>query len=74
MDQVRSLSCLTMKNYYTLGQQIADLVNSVQSAGWYDAVWNANVSSGLYFYRIDAAGEMQTNKRFTQLKKMILLK
>lgn len=60
--------------YNTLGQQIAALVNAEQASGWHEAVWKANVSSGLYFYRIDAVSTAEPQKRFTQLKKMILLK
>lgn len=69
-----SSSHVSLKIYNVLGQQIADLVNTEQSAGWYETVWNANVSSGLYFYRIEAVSSSEPNKQFTQLKKMILLK
>jgi len=37
-----------------LGQEVAVLVNGRRAAGPYEAVWNANVPSGIYFYR---AGE-----------------
>ncbi|MBP9211785.1 MAG: T9SS type A sorting domain-containing protein, partial [Bacteroidetes bacterium] len=67
-------SRVSLKIYNVLGQQIADLVNTEQSAGWYESVWNANVSSGLYFYQIDAVSTTDSHKRFTQLKKMMLLK
>lgn len=56
-----------------LGQKVAVLVNGVQSAGRYHAVWNGcnaagePVSSGVYLYRL-TAGE------FTQSRKMLLLK
>lgn len=69
-----SSSRVSLKIYNVLGQQIADIVNTEQSAGWYETTWNASVSSGLYFYRIDAVSSSEPNKRFTQLKKMILLK
>jgi hypothetical protein len=67
-------SRVSIKIYNVLGQLIDDLVNTEQSAGWYETVWNANISSGLYFYRIDAVSTADPNQRFTQLKKMILLK
>jgi hypothetical protein len=67
-------SHVTVGIYNTLGQHIAELVNSEQHAGWHESTWNANVSSGLYFYRIDAVSTTDPQKRFTQLKKMLLLK
>ncbi len=36
--------------------------------------WNANVSTGLYFYRLEAIDVMNPNNRFVQVKKMILFK
>ena len=51
-----------------LGEQVELLVNETKPVGLYEANWNAsNISSGIYFYRIQA-GE------FIQTKKMILLK
>jgi DNA/RNA endonuclease YhcR with UshA esterase domain len=67
-------SKVVLRIYNTLGQQIAVLVDADQASGWHEKVWNANVSSGLYFYRIDAVSTTDPQKRFTQLKKMLLLK
>jgi hypothetical protein len=51
-----------------LGERVELLVNEIQTAGAYESVWNAsNISSGIYFYRIQAGS-------FTDTKKMILLK
>jgi hypothetical protein len=36
--------------------------------------WTADVSSGIYFYGIDAASTNDPNNRFVQVKKMLLLK
>jgi hypothetical protein len=69
-----SESRVTIKIYNTLGQRIAVIVNTEQSAGWYEAVWNAKGASGLYFYRIDAVSKSDPNQRFVQLKKMLLLR
>ncbi len=52
--------------FNTLGQQVALLVNERKEAGYYQVTWNANVSSGFYFYRLQA-GE------FVETRKMILL-
>ncbi len=67
-------SRVRLQIYNVLGQVVADLVNSEQQAGWNDVVWNANVASGLYFYRIEAVSTSDPSKRFVDVKKMILLK
>jgi len=62
---------LTISNLH--GQTVAELVNSWQDAGWKDVFWTANVSSGVYFYRLEAlpAGDAA---RFAETRKMILVK
>ncbi len=69
-----SASIVSLKIFNILGQQVSQLVNSVEPVGWHEVVWNANISSGLYFYRLDAISTVDPQKRFTQLKKMVLLK
>ena len=59
---------VTLTIYNTLGQKVAELVNSKMEAGKYSYVWNASdVATGLYIY------ELRTDK-FVSVKKMILLK
>lgn len=59
---------VTLKVYNNIGQQVAELVNTNQSAGIYNVTFNsATLSSGVYFYRLDANG-------FTDTKKMLLIK
>ncbi len=64
---------VTLKVYNLLGQEVRLLVNARQEAGFHTIIWNGrnvagrSVSSGVYFYRIEA-GE------FTKAKKMLLLK
>ncbi|HVO76143.1 MAG TPA: T9SS type A sorting domain-containing protein, partial [Ignavibacteriaceae bacterium] len=54
--------------YNILGQQVETLVNGFKNAGTYEITWNAsNLSSGIYFYRIEAGN-------FVSVKKMTLLK
>ena len=60
--------------YNILGQMVVELVNNEQPAGTYETIWNAKVSSGLYFYRIEAVSTKDPNNRFFQVKKMLLLK
>ncbi len=60
--------------YNVLGQPVRTLVAEHQSAGRYVVEWDAandsghSLSSGMYFYRLEAGGE------FLETKKMLLLK
>jgi hypothetical protein len=58
----------------TLGQRITTLMNEVREPGYYETHWQANVASGIYFYRIEALSINASNKRFMQVKKMILMR
>jgi hypothetical protein len=60
---------VSLKVYDMLGKEIATLVNEEKPAGSYEAIFSANasVSSGIYFYRLQAGN-------FFEIKKMILLK
>ena len=58
----------TLKIYNTLGEEIKTLVNEIKQAGNYDVTFDAkNLSSGVYFYRLQAGS-------FTEIKKMVLMK
>ena len=49
--------------FNTLGQQVATLVNGSQDAGYHEAKFDgSNLASGIYFYRIQAGGFVQTKK------------
>ncbi len=64
---------MTLRIYNVLGQAMRTLVDAPQKAGRYTVRWDATddrgvrVSSGLYFYRIDAGS-------FQDVKRLILLK
>ena len=46
-----------------LGRQVRTLVNTFEQAGRHEATFNAqNVSSGTYFYRLEAGGAVETRK------------
>ena len=61
-------SRVTIDIYDILGRKVTTLRNDVQPAGYYQMTWNAqNLSSGMYFYKIQAGD-------FVETKKMILLK
>ncbi len=61
-------SKVTLKVYDILGNEIKTLVNKEQNAGIYEVEYDSKgLSSGIYFYRI-------VTDRFSEMKKMILLK
>jgi hypothetical protein len=57
-----------------VGQKVAELVNGDLRAGEHQSVWNANVASGLYIYRLRAISSANPNNRFSSVKKMLLLR
>ena len=60
--------------YDMLGREVARIVDGMQSANSYTIQWNAShLSSGVYFYRIDAKS-VDGAKTFTSVKKLLLLK
>ena len=59
---------VVLKVYDVLGNEVASLVNDEKTAGNYEVEFNAShLSSGIYFYRLDAG-------KFSSTKKIILLK
>ncbi len=67
-------SQVRLQIFNILGQMVKELVNNEQTAGYKYVVWNANVSSGLYIYRLEATSKDNPSKRFINTKKMILIK
>jgi hypothetical protein len=54
---------VTLKLYDSLGRELATLVNERQSAGRHSVTVNANgLSSGVYYYRLQADGFQQTKE------------
>jgi flagellar hook assembly protein FlgD len=72
-------STVRLRVFNVLGQQVASLVNGTVGAGYHAMEWNARdragrpVSSGIYFYRLEATG-LNTGTSHQMLKKMLLLK
>ena len=61
-------SFVNLKVYDLLGKEISQLINEEKEAGIYEVNFDAsNLSSGVYFYHIEAGD-------FIETKKMILLK
>ena len=57
-----------LRVYNSLGQQIATLIDQVETSGYKTAIFDArNLPSGVYFYRLQAG-------KFVDLKKMLLMK
>jgi hypothetical protein len=61
-------SFVTLKIYDGLGKVVASLINEQKAAGNYEAEFNGSkLSSGIYFYRLNAGN-------YSETKKMILMK
>ncbi|VAX19759.1 hypothetical protein MNBD_IGNAVI01-2080 [hydrothermal vent metagenome] len=59
---------VSLRVYDIIGREVATLVNQQQNSGVYDVEFNAsNLTSGVYFYKIEAGN-------FVSVKKMMLLK
>lgn len=71
---VPSEAVVSVEVFNSLGQKVATLVDGEKKPTGYHEVKfeGANLSTGLYFYRLSATGSYGT--RFTDVKKMILLK
>ena len=67
-------SKVTVKLYNLLGQEMKQLVNATESAGYHDITFNAgNLASGIYFYRIsvvstDGKGEYADTKKLMLIR------
>lgn len=65
---IPSTSQVIIKVFNMLGEEIETLVDEVKPSGTYQVTWNAkDLTSGVYFYRLQAGD-------FVQTRKMILLK
>jgi len=65
---IAAASQVNLKIYDILGRHIQTLVNEMQSPGQYTVTFNAaNLSSGVYLYRIEAGD-------FVAVKKLVLMK
>ena len=61
-------SLVSLKVYDILGRNVSQLVNEVQQSGRYEVLFDGSgLSSGIYFYSIDA-------NNFHQIRKMVLMK
>jgi VWFA-related protein len=67
-------SAVRLVVFNTLGEQVATLENKMREPGYYTVSWQPSVASGMYYYRIDATAVDGSDNKFTETKKMILLK
>ena len=66
--ELRNTNYIHLNILNLLGQNVANLFSGVQKAGRYQVQWNAaDFPSGIYYYRLQAAG-------FSETRKMILIK
>jgi hypothetical protein len=72
-------SGVTLRIFNILGEQIAEITNGTQGPGYYSTLWDGRssagtpVSSGVYFYRLEARSLSQERTVVYQ-RKMLLLK
>jgi hypothetical protein len=67
-------SSVVIKIYNILGQQVSTLFSGTQRAGYYEKTFDASrLSSGIYIYTV-VAESTGGSRRFSIVKKMILLK
>ena len=67
-------SKISVEIFNSVGEKIGEIDEGVKSAGYYEVTWNSeNLSSGIYYYTITAAGSHSKNS-FRNTKKMILLR
>ncbi len=71
-------SLVKVRVYDAIGREIATLLNNVRDAGVYniefDAAFYKNLSSGIYFYKLEAFSPDKASIYFTDIKKMMLVK
>ncbi len=66
--QLPEAAMVSLVVYDVLGSEVANLVNGVKSAGYYQVMFDgSNLPSGVYFYRLQAG-------TFSETKKLILMK
>jgi hypothetical protein len=67
-------SHVTLEIYNALGQRVATLLDEFKETGLHSVLWSTDLPSGVYFYRIDIVPLISTEKRSSQVKRMIKLK
>lgn len=70
---------VTVQIFNITGQLVRTIVNQEQTAGWYSVVWDGRnnsgllVGSGVYFCRMSASVQSESQRSFVQTRKLVLL-
>ena len=68
-------SNVTIKVFDILGKEVMTLVNEIKEAGYHSINFDgSNISSGVYFYRINFCKAGSSAIPFSDVKKMVLIK
>ncbi len=67
-------SAVRMTVYNLLGVQIATLVDGEQEPGYHAVSWHPQVSSGMYFYKMEAVSSANPSDSFQKTSRMLYLK
>jgi hypothetical protein len=71
-------SLVKVKVYDALGRDVGTLINNIRERGTYriefDVNFHKGLSSGIYFYKLEAFEPGTANMYFTNIKKMVLVK
>ena len=71
---VPEASSVRIEIYDILGRRVEELFNGTMEAGYRNVVWNASVATGMYLYRIESRSLSNPEKKFSSVKKMLLMK
>jgi fibronectin type 3 domain-containing protein len=67
-------SHVRLEIFNMLGQRVALLADEEQDAHYYEKTWQAEGASGLYFYRLETVASDDVNRRYVEVRKMLLVK
>jgi acyl-CoA thioesterase I len=71
---VPALSSVQIKVFDILGRQVEEIVNGEKNSGNYIVNWQTNISSGVYFFRMEAKPVNKSGAVFTRTRMMVILK
>ena len=73
---ISSQSLVKIEIYNLIGQKVLTLEDGIKSPGVYTMKFSprADFTSGLYFYRLEVLDMSNKSKRFSEIKKMVLIK
>jgi flagellar hook assembly protein FlgD len=72
-------SIVVLKIYDLMGKEVKTLIHRTENAGFKNIMWDSkdkngiSVSSGMYFFRIDAFSN-ENDEEFHETKKMVLIR